>query len=47
MMLARADRKSIDRNIEAGADRVVFGLLVGEAGEILPKLDELAKLIGG
>jgi probable F420-dependent oxidoreductase len=47
MMLARAERKSIDRNIEAGADRVVFGLLVGEAGEILPKLDELAKLIGG
>jgi len=46
MALARADQKSIERNIEAGVDRVIFGLPIGEADVILPKLDELAKFIG-
>jgi alkanesulfonate monooxygenase SsuD/methylene tetrahydromethanopterin reductase-like flavin-dependent oxidoreductase (luciferase family) len=46
MMLARPDRKSIDRNIEAGVDRVVFGVAVGEADAVLPEMDKYAKLIG-
>ena len=46
MMLARPDQKSIDRNIEAGVDRMVFGLDVGQADTVLPQMDRFARFIG-
>ncbi len=45
MTLARAEPKSLERNREAGVNRVVFPLPVGNADAILPKLDALARFI--
>lgn len=45
MVLARPDQKSIDRNIEAGVDRVVFGVAVGQAETVLPEMDRYARFI--
>jgi len=45
MTLARADPKSLERNREAGVNRVLFALPTGGADAILPRLDQLTKLI--
>jgi len=47
MALARAEKRSLERNREAGVTRVLFPLPVGGADAILPKLDALAGLIEG
>ncbi len=45
MTLARADRKSLERNREAGVNRVLLSAPIGDANVMLPKLDALAKFI--
>jgi len=47
MTLARPDPKSLERNREAGVTRVLLALPTGGADAILPRLDQLAKLIDG
>jgi probable F420-dependent oxidoreductase len=45
MALARADQRSVDKNREAGVNRVLFSLPVGGADQILPRFDALARFI--
>ncbi|HZY58590.1 MAG TPA: LLM class F420-dependent oxidoreductase [Candidatus Binataceae bacterium] len=45
MMLPRSDPKTLERHREAGVTRVVLALPIGGADAVLPRLDQLAKLI--
>jgi probable F420-dependent oxidoreductase len=43
----RADKASIEQYEKAGAERVIFLLPPAPAAEVMPKVDEYARLIGG